>query len=113
MRRRPPAGLTRVRISSWGAEPVRSRVGLPLGTDVLRQTAPADQNRFNSVDDTSNFISAAVRGIAFAATFAGACLEDAQRQVAHLAERSHRAELTKQMELRRSLKRGRTLGLGM
>ncbi|NKL34589.1 Ti-type conjugative transfer relaxase TraA [Rhizobium leguminosarum bv. viciae] len=35
------------------------------------------------------------------------------RQVARLAERSHRAELTQQMELQRSLKRGRTLGLGM
>jgi len=61
MPRRPPAGLTLVRISSWGAEPVRSRVGLPLGTDVLRQTTPADQNRFNSVDDTSNFISVALK----------------------------------------------------
>ncbi|MBY5887356.1 Ti-type conjugative transfer relaxase TraA [Rhizobium ruizarguesonis] len=35
------------------------------------------------------------------------------RQVARLADRSHRAELTQQMELERSLKRGRTLGLGM
>ncbi|MGO7002828.1 Ti-type conjugative transfer relaxase TraA, partial [Rhizobium johnstonii] len=35
------------------------------------------------------------------------------RQVARLADRSHRAELTQQMELQRSLKRGRTLGLGM
>ncbi|MGO6952284.1 BID domain-containing protein, partial [Rhizobium ruizarguesonis] len=35
------------------------------------------------------------------------------RQVARLADRSHRAELTQQMELKRSLKRGRTLGLGM
>ncbi|NKL36979.1 Ti-type conjugative transfer relaxase TraA [Rhizobium leguminosarum bv. viciae] len=30
-----------------------------------------------------------------------------------LAERSHRAELTQQMELQRSLKRGKSLGLGM
>ncbi|TBD07991.1 Ti-type conjugative transfer relaxase TraA (plasmid) [Rhizobium ruizarguesonis] len=35
------------------------------------------------------------------------------RQVARLADRSHRAELTQQMELERSLKRGKTLGLGM
>ncbi|MGO8451870.1 Ti-type conjugative transfer relaxase TraA, partial [Rhizobium ruizarguesonis] len=35
------------------------------------------------------------------------------RQVVRLADRSHRAELTQQMELQRSLKRGRTLGLGM
>ncbi|TAT95304.1 Ti-type conjugative transfer relaxase TraA, partial [Rhizobium ruizarguesonis] len=35
------------------------------------------------------------------------------RQVVRLADRSHRAELTQQMELERSLKRGRTLGLGM
>ncbi|TAU37674.1 Ti-type conjugative transfer relaxase TraA [Rhizobium leguminosarum] len=35
------------------------------------------------------------------------------RQVVRLADRSHRAELTQQMELKRSLKRGRTLGLGM
>ncbi|TBG55867.1 Ti-type conjugative transfer relaxase TraA [Rhizobium leguminosarum] len=35
------------------------------------------------------------------------------REVARLADRSHRAELTQQMELQRSLKRGRTLGLGM
>ncbi|MGO7061996.1 Ti-type conjugative transfer relaxase TraA [Rhizobium ruizarguesonis] len=35
------------------------------------------------------------------------------RQVARLADRSHRAELTQRMELERSLKRGRTLGLGM
>ncbi|NNU35554.1 Ti-type conjugative transfer relaxase TraA [Rhizobium sophorae] len=35
------------------------------------------------------------------------------RQVARLAERSHRAELTQQMELKRSLKRGKSLGLGM
>ncbi|TBD12758.1 Ti-type conjugative transfer relaxase TraA [Rhizobium ruizarguesonis] len=35
------------------------------------------------------------------------------RQVARLADRSHRAELTQQMELQRSLRRGRTLGLGM
>ncbi|TCA34326.1 Ti-type conjugative transfer relaxase TraA [Rhizobium leguminosarum bv. viciae] len=35
------------------------------------------------------------------------------RQVARLADRSHRAELTQQMELKRSLKRGRALGLGM
>ncbi|TAZ44320.1 Ti-type conjugative transfer relaxase TraA [Rhizobium ruizarguesonis] len=38
---------------------------------------------------------------------------DRIRQVARLADRSHRAELTQQMELERSLKRGRTLGLGM
>ncbi|MBY5829813.1 Ti-type conjugative transfer relaxase TraA, partial [Rhizobium leguminosarum] len=35
------------------------------------------------------------------------------RQVARLAGRSHRAELTQQMELKRSLKRGKSLGLGM
>ncbi|RWY83689.1 Ti-type conjugative transfer relaxase TraA, partial [Rhizobium leguminosarum] len=35
------------------------------------------------------------------------------RQVARLADRSHRAELTQQMELQRSLKRGKSLGLGM
>ncbi|RWY66513.1 Ti-type conjugative transfer relaxase TraA, partial [Rhizobium leguminosarum] len=35
------------------------------------------------------------------------------RQVARLADRSHRAELTQQMELKRSLKRGKSLGLGM
>ncbi|TAV02339.1 Ti-type conjugative transfer relaxase TraA [Rhizobium ruizarguesonis] len=35
------------------------------------------------------------------------------RQVVRLADRSHRAELTQQMELERSLKRGKTLGLGM
>ncbi|MGO7390475.1 Ti-type conjugative transfer relaxase TraA [Rhizobium ruizarguesonis] len=35
------------------------------------------------------------------------------RQVARLADRGHRAELTQQMGLERSLKRGRTLGLGM
>ncbi|TBH46484.1 Ti-type conjugative transfer relaxase TraA, partial [Rhizobium leguminosarum] len=35
------------------------------------------------------------------------------RQVARLADRSHRAELTQQMELQRSLRRGKTLGLGM
>ncbi|MBY5862459.1 BID domain-containing protein, partial [Rhizobium leguminosarum] len=35
------------------------------------------------------------------------------RRVVRLADRSHRAELTQQMELERSLKRGRTLGLGM
>ncbi|RWY73959.1 Ti-type conjugative transfer relaxase TraA [Rhizobium leguminosarum] len=35
------------------------------------------------------------------------------RQVARLADRSHRAELTQQMELKRSLKRGMSLGLGM
>ncbi|TBF47377.1 AAA family ATPase, partial [Rhizobium leguminosarum] len=34
-------------------------------------------------------------------------------QVARLADRSHRAELTQQMELKRSLKRGKSLGLGM
>ncbi|MBY5391302.1 Ti-type conjugative transfer relaxase TraA, partial [Rhizobium leguminosarum] len=34
-------------------------------------------------------------------------------QVARLADRSHRAELTQQMELQRSLKRGKSLGLGM
>ncbi|WSH69085.1 Ti-type conjugative transfer relaxase TraA (plasmid) [Rhizobium ruizarguesonis] len=38
---------------------------------------------------------------------------DRIRQVARLADRGHRAELTQQMELKRSLKRGRTLGLGM
>ncbi|MGO7346915.1 Ti-type conjugative transfer relaxase TraA [Rhizobium ruizarguesonis] len=35
------------------------------------------------------------------------------RQVVRLADRGHRAELTQQMELERSLKRGKTLGLGM
>ncbi|MGR9285029.1 MULTISPECIES: Ti-type conjugative transfer relaxase TraA [Rhizobium] len=35
------------------------------------------------------------------------------RQVARLADRSHRAELTQQMELERSLKRGKSLGLGL
>ncbi|TBD12604.1 BID domain-containing protein, partial [Rhizobium ruizarguesonis] len=35
------------------------------------------------------------------------------RQVVRLADRSHRAELTQQMELERSLKQGKTLGLGM
>ncbi|TBD24735.1 Ti-type conjugative transfer relaxase TraA [Rhizobium ruizarguesonis] len=35
------------------------------------------------------------------------------RRVVRLADRSHRAELTQQMELERSLKRGKTLGLGM
>ncbi|MGZ2385458.1 Ti-type conjugative transfer relaxase TraA [Rhizobium brockwellii] len=35
------------------------------------------------------------------------------REVARLADRSHRAELTQQMELKRSLKRGKSLGLGM
>ncbi|MGO8045271.1 Ti-type conjugative transfer relaxase TraA [Rhizobium johnstonii] len=35
------------------------------------------------------------------------------RQVVRLADRSHRAELTQQMELKRSLKRGKSLGLGM
>ncbi|MBY3032441.1 BID domain-containing protein, partial [Rhizobium leguminosarum] len=35
------------------------------------------------------------------------------RQVARLADRGHRAELTRQMELKRSLKRGKSLGLGM
>ncbi|MBY2905330.1 Ti-type conjugative transfer relaxase TraA [Rhizobium leguminosarum] len=35
------------------------------------------------------------------------------RQVARLADRGHRAELTQQMELKRSLKRGKSLGLGM
>ncbi|MBY5876637.1 Ti-type conjugative transfer relaxase TraA, partial [Rhizobium leguminosarum] len=35
------------------------------------------------------------------------------RRVVRLADRSHRAELTQQMELERSLKRSRTLGLGM
>ncbi|MBY2924737.1 Ti-type conjugative transfer relaxase TraA, partial [Rhizobium leguminosarum] len=35
------------------------------------------------------------------------------RQVARLADRSHRAELTQQMELKRSLSRGKSLGLGM
>ncbi|MEF3135501.1 Ti-type conjugative transfer relaxase TraA [Rhizobium sp. 268] len=35
------------------------------------------------------------------------------REVARLAGRSHRAELTQQMELKRSLKRGKSLGLGM
>ncbi|NEK20134.1 BID domain-containing protein, partial [Rhizobium leguminosarum] len=35
------------------------------------------------------------------------------RQVARLVDRSHRAELTQQMELKRSLKRGKSLGLGM
>ncbi|MGR9215178.1 Ti-type conjugative transfer relaxase TraA (plasmid) [Rhizobium leguminosarum] len=35
------------------------------------------------------------------------------REIARLADRGHRAELTQQMELKRSLKRGRTLGLGM
>ncbi|MGO6979846.1 AAA family ATPase, partial [Rhizobium johnstonii] len=34
-------------------------------------------------------------------------------QVARLADRSHRAELTQQMELQRSLRRGKTFGLGM
>ncbi|MBY3030588.1 Ti-type conjugative transfer relaxase TraA [Rhizobium leguminosarum] len=35
------------------------------------------------------------------------------RQVARLADRSHRAELTQQMELKRSLSRTKSLGLGM
>ncbi|MBY2977680.1 Ti-type conjugative transfer relaxase TraA [Rhizobium leguminosarum] len=35
------------------------------------------------------------------------------RQVARLADRSHRAELTRQMELKRSLSRTKSLGLGM
>ncbi|MBY2907751.1 Ti-type conjugative transfer relaxase TraA [Rhizobium leguminosarum] len=35
------------------------------------------------------------------------------REVARLADRSHRAELTQQMELKRSLSRGKSLGLGM
>ncbi|MBY2950358.1 Ti-type conjugative transfer relaxase TraA [Rhizobium leguminosarum] len=35
------------------------------------------------------------------------------RQVARLADRGHRAELTQQMELKRSLSRGKSLGLGM
>ncbi|MGO6933845.1 Ti-type conjugative transfer relaxase TraA, partial [Rhizobium ruizarguesonis] len=35
------------------------------------------------------------------------------RQVARLADRSHRAELTQQMELERSLSRTKSLGLGM
>ncbi len=35
------------------------------------------------------------------------------RRVVRLADRSHLAELTQQMELKRSLKQGKTLGLGM
>jgi hypothetical protein len=38
---------------------------------------------------------------------------DRIRQVARLADRSHRAELTQQMELKRSLSRTKSLGLGM
>ncbi|MBY2994634.1 Ti-type conjugative transfer relaxase TraA [Rhizobium leguminosarum] len=42
-------------------------------------------------------------------------VEDVERirQVARLADRGHRAELTQQMELKRSLSRGKSLGLGM
>ncbi|MBY2948038.1 BID domain-containing protein, partial [Rhizobium leguminosarum] len=42
-------------------------------------------------------------------------VEDVERirQVARLADRSHRAELTQQMELKRSLSRTKSLGLGM